>query len=413
MPTTIDAMALKAALGDGGEIALLDVREGVRFAAGHLLLAINIPLDQLDRVIVQFVPRPGTRIVLCDDADRLGERAAEALRHRGYHDVAVLEDGIDGWRAEGFELFERHYALANMLGVYIGDRCATPRITAEALKAELDSGEDVMVIDTRPGDEFHAVSIPGATNAPLAELFYRARDLVPDARTHIVVNCAGTTRGVLGCQSLLEADLGNPVSALIDGTMGWDFAGYALDHGAAGTIEPVSAEASAWAQRAAHALAERFGVRTINRSTLDQWRAEVERRTLYLVDVRTQEEYESGHIADSVWIPGGQLAAVTEDYLATRNARICIVDDDGARATLAASWLNRAGGFEVAVLEGGLTAQALQPGAAATVTVAHAGAPEPDREGVLAGYGRAIAWRSALLDQLERDGTLRYPATPP
>ena len=42
---TIDAAGLKAALHDGGEIALLDAREEVPFDARHLLMAACVPLS--------------------------------------------------------------------------------------------------------------------------------------------------------------------------------------------------------------------------------------------------------------------------------------------------------------------------------------------------------------------------------
>ena len=60
---------------------------------------------------------------------------------------------------------------------------------------------------------------------PGAELVLRARELAPDPATRIIVNCAGRTRSIIGTQSLINAGIENPVSALRNGTIGWTLAG--------------------------------------------------------------------------------------------------------------------------------------------------------------------------------------------
>jgi rhodanese-related sulfurtransferase len=91
-------------------------------------------------------------------------------------------------------------------------------------------------------------------------------------------------------------------------------------------------------------------VRTIGREALERWRQEAEARTLYLCDVRLPEEYEAGHLPGARCTPGGQLAQATDAYLGTRGARVVLVDDDGVRATMTASWLLQMGWRETYVL---------------------------------------------------------------
>ena len=67
---------------------------------------------------------------------------------------------------------------------------------------------------------------------PGAELVYRIHDLAPSPDTLVVVNCAGRTRSIIGCQSLRNAGIPNPVVALKDGTMGWELAGFTVERGA-------------------------------------------------------------------------------------------------------------------------------------------------------------------------------------
>ena len=58
-------------LGDGGELALIDVREELIFSQNHLLWARNVPLSRLELRFARLVPRKTTRIVLIDDDDGL------------------------------------------------------------------------------------------------------------------------------------------------------------------------------------------------------------------------------------------------------------------------------------------------------------------------------------------------------
>ena len=351
---SIDASTLRTALLEGGEIALIDVREQGPFGHNHLLLAVNIPLSRFDLVIGDFVPRAKTRIVLCDDDGAFAKRAAAILDGAGYSDVAILDGGVKSWQDAGFELFSGVNVPSKAFGEYVEHHFGTPNISAEDLKAKVDAGDDVVILDSRPLDEFQNMSIPGGIDTPGAELVHRARAVVSDTKTLVVVNCAGRTRSIIGCQSLINAGLENPVVALKNGTMGWHLAGFELDRGADKVAGPVSAAALSWARDAAARVSERFGVRTIDRETLGKWSAEAESQTLYLFDVRLPEEYEAGHLPGSRSAPGGQLVQATDRYLATRHARIVLVDDNGVRAAMTASWLVQLGYADAVVLEGGL-----------------------------------------------------------
>lgn len=421
---TIKPKALYGRLTDGGEIALLDVRDEARFLAGHPLPAVHAPLERLLDLAPGFVPRRSTPLVLCDDGDGAADRAAERLGMAGYDRLLVLDGGMAAWQAAGYELFETGYAMANCFGLAVQACYATPRIDGSELMRRQAAGEPLLIVDSRPVGEFHAATVPGAVNLPVAELFHRIADHLPDAetpgaQTTVVVHCGGKTRGILGCQSLIGAELPNPVVALDEGIMDWVLAGGRLERGAARIAAAPTDAAKASAVRAAEEIARRFAVRSLGPDGLAIWRREAERRTLYLVDVRSREEYEAGHLPDARWIPGGQLAGCTEDYIATRNARLCLVDDDGARAKLTASWMLQAGWPEVAVLEGGMAGQDLVSGPDPLAAPASEPAPgdsddkaRPDDAEVLSSYRDSIAWRSDLLDRFARDGTLAF-ALPP
>ncbi len=101
----ISPQVLHAMLADGGELALIDVREELIFSQAHLFFARSIPLSRLELNFARLVPRRSTRIVLCDEDGGLAQRAASLLFAAGYSDVGMLDQGIRGWSNAGFQVF--------------------------------------------------------------------------------------------------------------------------------------------------------------------------------------------------------------------------------------------------------------------------------------------------------------------
>jgi rhodanese-related sulfurtransferase len=345
----VSAAALRSMLDDRGELALVDVREELIHSQGHLLLARSAPLSRLELRFAELVPRRTTRIVLCDDNDGLAERAAAVLARNGYSDLRVLAGGVAAWAAAGFELFTGVNVPSKAFGEFIEHEDGTPSIAADELARAIGTGADLVILDSRPFDEYARISIPGATNVPGAELVLRARDIAPSPDTMVVVNCAGRTRSIIGAQSLINAGLPNKVVALRNGTMGWSLAGLTCDSGKSRRAPGVSREKLAWAKTAARRVMQACGVEAIERSKLEALRQD-DNRTLYLFDVRDPAEYEAGHIAGAICAPGGQLVQATDQFIGTLGARVVLIDDLEVRAAMTGSWLRQMGFAEVYVL---------------------------------------------------------------
>jgi rhodanese-related sulfurtransferase len=347
--TPISPADLRGLFDGSGELALVDVREELIYSQGHLLLARSAPLSRFELKFAQLVPRRETPIVLCDDNAGLAERAAAILARNGYGNLRILAGGVAAWAAAGFELFSGVNVPSKAFGEYIEHADGTPSISADELARLLRDGRDLVVLDSRPFDEYARVSIPTSTNVPGAELVLRARELAPSTQTTVVVNCAGRTRSIIGAQSLINAGLPNRVVALRNGTMGWSLAGLICERGKSRRAPDVSPEKLRWAQSAAWRLAEACGVKRIDPPMLEVWRKD-RSRTLYLFDVRDPAEYEAGHFAGAVSAPGGQLVQATDQYVGTLGARIVLVDDAEVRAAMTASWLRQMGFAEVYVM---------------------------------------------------------------
>jgi rhodanese-related sulfurtransferase len=346
----VSARALKALLNDGGEIALLDGREEGIFHGRHLLLASCVPLGRLELLIDDLVPRRGTRVVWCDDGDGSALRAACRMSQFGYDDVAVLEGGIAAWEAAGYRLYSGVHVPSKAFAEVVEHEAETPWISAPDLKGLIDSGANIAIFDSRSYEEYHNNSIPTAISVPGAELVYRFTDLVPSPDTTVIVNCGGRTRSIIGAQALRNAGFRNKIMSLKDGTMAWHLAGFEVVHGATRRPPEVSERGRRAAIDAAARIAKRTGIPRIDKQMLAGWRAEADRRTLYVLDVRTPEEYLAGHLAGARSVPGGQLVQETDAHIATWNARVVLVDDNGVRATMTASWLKQMGWNDVSVL---------------------------------------------------------------
>ena len=350
---SIDPFVLHGWLRDGKELAVLDVRELTGFASGHLLLAVPAPRSRLELVVGDLVPRRAARVVVIDGGDGdVAIDAAERLVAGGYEDVHVLVGGTAAWRAAGYELFTGVNSLSKAFGEFVQDTYDPPEITVDELHERFERGDDVLVVDSRPLDEFTRIAIPNGINCPGGELVHRIHDAITSPDQEIVVNCAGRTRAILGAQVLINAGLPNPIRILTDGTSAWEFAGYEPARGGRAQLAAPApgTPGAAGAARSAQLLRDRFGVRSIGHRELDAYRADTE-RTLYVFDVRDAVEFRAGHLPGSRSVPGGQLLQATDEFVGTHGARLVLVDGpDGVRATSAAAWLIQLGFEHVEIL---------------------------------------------------------------
>lgn len=362
MKNLISPVELNALINSKDELAVIDIREEGEFGKAHLLLCANISLSHLEQKLPTAVPRKSTKIVICDGDGNLTSLATEKIAGFGYTDVSVLERGVKGWNEAGLEVFSGLNVPSKAFGEFVEHNYETPSISAEELKQMMDKNQDFIVLDSRPMEEFQVMNIPTGIDMPGAELVHRIQDAPITKNTTVVVNCAGRTRSIIGAQSLINAGITNKVVALRNGTMGWHLAGYKLEHGLDRKPPEITKSGHLLALQRARAAAEHFGVNCINAGTLDNWRSQQNERTLSILDVRTKEEFELSHIADSNHAPGGQLVQATDAFIATQNARVVLVDNLMVRALMTATWLIQLGWCEVHVLESGLENQAILTG---------------------------------------------------
>lgn len=358
----INATTLHELLMRDDEIAVIDVREEGAFSRRHLLIASSAPSGRIEFLIGDLVRRADAPIVLCDEDETIADWSAARLANMGYSNVRVLEGGVSAWEAAGYALFDGVHVPSKAFGELVHETRHTPAVSASELREMLDGDTPPFLIDCRPKNEYAAWSLPGAIDLPGVELAYRlqAADVPQDRK--LVINCAGRTRSIIGTQTLVDLGLATDVAALENGLMGWRLGGFETGDGGPGMVDnkskavqevqlpEVSGTADAGVTAAVEALAERSGVTMLDWSGLDTLRSKSTGRTIYLLDVRTPEEFLAGHHPDAVSAPGGQLIQETDRYVGVRGAILVLVDDTGVRAKLTASWLKRLGWKDVYAL---------------------------------------------------------------
>lgn len=91
-------------------------------------------------------------------------------------------------------------------------------VTAGDLRAELDRGADLLLLDVRQPDEHAEGKIPGSVLIPLGELAGRAGEL--NTGRSIVVYCHSGMRSAMACRALRRAGF-ERVRNLAGGICAW------------------------------------------------------------------------------------------------------------------------------------------------------------------------------------------------
>jgi rhodanese-related sulfurtransferase len=336
-------------------LALLDVREHGEYNASHISSSSSLPRRLLEFRVQRLVPCASAQVVLVDDDGRRAALGAQTLERMGFTNVSILEGGLNRWASEGLPTEWGMNVPSKAFGERIEVEHEVHTIHALELDQRIRNGESVLIVDARTPEEYHDFCIPGGRSVPGAELAYRVGELVraqqPDL---VVVNCAGRTRSIIGARILQRMGVPNVVS-LKNGTAGWTLAGLQLERGA-DRLELPHVEASALreAESFAARICEEDGVQRLEAHQVQELMGSGE--CAYLVDVRTAEEYASGHIPGFSWFPGGQAVQRADDLVAVRSAHVVFCCDGLVRAAVTASWFRQMGYPNVSIVDGGTTA---------------------------------------------------------
>ena len=357
MADRIDAHSLHDLLNGDAQFALIDVRESGEYNSSHIPGASLIPRRRIEYIIESSVPAKGVHLVVCDDDGQRAPFAAATLERLGYSRVSILEGGVNRWSSLDYPTEWGVNVPSKEFGEKMEVVHHVPEISADDLHQRIERGDKLVILDTRTPEEYQRFCIPGGQSMPGGELALRITDVTKeiDDDTTVVINCAGRTRSIMGTRVLQR--MGVPALGLKNGTSGWLLAGYELESGADRLeLPPVSIEGREAANAYASRLAEEDGVRYLDAAALERLMKQQDAGPVYLVDVRTEEEYREGHVPGFSWWPGGQAAQRADDLAVVKNAAIVFCCDGKARSTVTGSIYRQMGITEVFAVDGGTTA---------------------------------------------------------
>ena len=92
-------------------------------------------------------------------------------------------------------------------------------ITVTELKAKLDAGEDIQLIDVRQPDEYAFAKIEGAKLIPLGEIMSRQSEI--DSTRETVIHCKMGGRSARAIEFLEHSGFTGSLANLVGGITAW------------------------------------------------------------------------------------------------------------------------------------------------------------------------------------------------
>ncbi|SEH17658.1 Rhodanese-related sulfurtransferase [Natronorubrum sediminis] len=364
MPSSLSPDRLASAIESTDPLAVLDIREPLDYANGHVRECTPVHRPVLEERLATLVPNRSTPIVLCD---RSGDRApldTAWLVRNGYKNVSFLEGGMAAWEAAGNEVIEAIDGVPHtgfdFTSKEFGERVEAEERLSKLTPEEFDdlSSAEPLTVDVRTPEEYADRTIPRSVNLEGVDAALYAETLRRDEERPLVVHCAGRTRSIIGVATLEKLGLEN-VYALENGTMGWELADQSLEENPDRRSPDldVDGERRERLRRSVEKLLADTDVELLDPLEIERLEAAVdERQTVYRIDVRTEAEYADGHLPNAVSVPGGQAIQTAERHIAVRDAEIVFVSDDHVRSAITAYWFDEMGFENVTALEGGVSA---------------------------------------------------------
>ena len=100
-------------------------------------------------------------------------------------------------------------------------------VTPQAVKANIDGGKQIILLDVRSAEEFNAGHLPKAVNISRGLLEFKIGQMLPDKNANIVVYCRTDARSAFATAIMQEMGYTN-VKNLKGAFKAWGLAGYPI-----------------------------------------------------------------------------------------------------------------------------------------------------------------------------------------
>lgn len=194
-----------------GGATLVDTRDKLAFAGGHLKGSINLPANKSFSTWAGWLLPYDQDLVLLASSESI-ENLRDQLVRIGLDQVVGYIPGLEGY-AEG-------------------ELETVPQITAAEAKA-LWAKQGAHILDVRGADEYQASHIPGAQNIHAGRVMKRLGSIPKDKP--VIVHCLGGDRSSTAISALLGAGYRNLIN-LTGGIRAWQQEGFPVEQGNAQAV---------------------------------------------------------------------------------------------------------------------------------------------------------------------------------
>jgi len=293
-----EVKALIAKGTEAGNYQLIDARPAIKFDAGHLPTAINIPKPMLEKSL-SLLDKNKMQIFYCGGINcALSQKSAEVAMQNGFKNVKVFYAGEPAWiKAGNYNEVELDYVK----------------------KKVMDGGKaPYVLIDARPTVKYQQAFIPGAISLPKAEFELKKGILPADKSTEISFYCGGYACNLSHKSAEAALALGySNVSVFAAGEPAWKEAGLPL-----------------WGNEASGVVAKKKKEGLSETIDPEEFKKLVAAGSIQVVDVREPEEFAKGHIKGSINIFDEDFIFKTKAAIAklATEKRVVLVCTTGARS---------------------------------------------------------------------------------
>ncbi|MFX1512834.1 MAG: rhodanese-like domain-containing protein [Promethearchaeota archaeon] len=295
---TISVTDAKALTENTTDLFILDVRTQAEYDFGYIDGAVLIPHTEIQDRKNELPTNTSAPILVYCGSGMRSANASQQLEDLGYSQVYNMDNGLMfGWIPAGYWV----------------------TVAVEKVRTLIKDTPDLFILDARTQAEFDAGYIDGATLIPHTEIQDRTDELPTNKSEILLVYCGSGKRSANASQQLEELGYVN-VRNMANGLMfGWIPTGYWITLSVAKTKALID-------------------------TTPD----------LFILDARTQAEYDVAHIEGATLIPHTEIADRTGELPSNKSEILLVYCGSGKRSANASQQLEDLGYTNVRNMANGL-----------------------------------------------------------
>ncbi|UZP68105.1 rhodanese-like domain-containing protein [Desulfovibrio mangrovi] len=182
------------------DVMIIDSRPANKFGEGYIPTAVSIPDSQFEKMASQLPENKNALLIFyCGGLHcPLSHKSAKKAEALGYKNVKVFAEGMPGWKKAG----------------------NAPAISVEMIATMMNSGDNYMLVDSRPTKKFLEGSIPSAISLPDSKFMDKLVMLPAGKDVPLIFFCGGyacplshksaAKAKLLGYSKIMIAEAGYP-----------------------------------------------------------------------------------------------------------------------------------------------------------------------------------------------------------